>query len=244
MSIDMNKSGDATATAPVPLSQQTYVMPRVNLLPPEIGEAEAFKRTRLILAGAVVGVVALLGVGYGLASWDAARAADELAAEQATTQRLTTEKGKYAQVTEVKNKTDAVRKARTTAMATDVLWAQQVDQIVGEMPADMTFTSMSIAFDPASASASAATNPLANPTVLGTISVEALGNNHDTAVAWVEAEGQHKGFTDVHLSASTVADLNGQVKTSFSTTMRFTPQLLSGRYEANGTKTLETGKVD
>ena len=240
MSIDMNKqdAGDTTMVAPV--IQDAYQIPRVNLLPPEIEAERNFRTTRVILGGAVLGVVGLLAGGYLWATLDANKAADELATEQATTQQLTTERGTYARVPEVLREVESVRQARQVVMNQDVLWAPQLDQVVTEMPGDMIFKSMSVAFDSGSGSSS---NPLQNPDGVGSIAVEALGTNHTTAAAWLEAASQHPGFVDPMMNTSTYVDEAGLVKTQFSSTVRFTPEIYSGRYEPNGSKSAETGKV-
>lgn len=240
MSIDMNKPGAGDTTTVAPVTQAPYQIPRVNLLPPEIEAERSFRTTRIALGGAVLGVVGLLAGGYLWATLDANNAADDLAAEQATTQQLNDEKGKYARVPEVLSEVEAVRQARQASMTQDVLWAPQLDQIVTEMPADMSFKSMTIAFD---ADTTSVTNPLQNPDGVGSIAVESLGTNHTTAAAWLEAASKHPGYVNPFLSASTYTDEAGQVKTMFTTSTRFTPEIYSGRYEPNGSKTAETGKV-
>ena len=241
MSIDMNKpdAGDATAVVAPVTQAAAYQVPKVNLLPPEIEEARKFRSTRLVLGGAVLGVVGLLAGGYLWATLDAANAADELAAEQATTQQLNGEKGKYARVPEVLAEVDAVRQARQASMTQDVLWAPQLDQIVTEMPADMTFKSLTMAFD----TSDSMTDPLQDPEAVGSIVIEAIGTNHTTAAAWLEAAAKHPGYVNPYLSTSSYAEEGGQVKTVFTSNTRFTPEVYSGRYEPNGSKTAETGKV-
>lgn len=220
-----------------------YRIPRVNLLPPEIREAREFKKTQGVLAGALVGVIALIGVGFGLSVWDLNRAENDLAAEQATTAQLNTEKAKYARVTEVKNEADAVNTARQTSMTQDVLWTQQVDQIVTEMPADMTFAKLTMTFDATGGSVDL-NNPLANPSGVGTITVDALGKNHTTAAAWLEAEAAHPGYVTPYLTSSEYTDENGNILTKYTTTMRFTPDVFSGRYQPGGSKSVQTGKAN
>lgn len=218
-----------------------YQLPRVNLLPPEVREAREFKRSQGLLAGALAGVVVLLGAGYGLSVWDANRAADDLAAEQVTTAQLNTEKGKYSRVTEVMNQAAAVSSARQSSMATDVLWAQQIDQIVTEMPADMSFAKLTMTFD---TMVSPSSDPLADPSSVGTITVDAIGKNHTTAAAWLEAEKAHPGYVDAYLTGSIYADESGTAVTRYTTTMRFTPDIFSGRYQPGGSKNVQLGKGD
>ena len=241
MSVDMNQPAEGTTQQLAPVTAAPYQIPRVNLLPPEIGQAAAFKRTQLGSGLALGAVVLLLGAGFGLAVMDANRAADELATEQATTQQLTTEKGKYARVTEVHNEVEAVRGARQIAMTTDVLWSRQLDQIVTELPADMALKSLTVAFD-ADGGTAAATNPLNDPNTVGAISIEAYGPNHITTAAWLEAAAKHPGFANPYYSSSTYTDENGLVRTLASSNVRFTPEIYSGRYEPGGSKTVEAGK--
>lgn len=244
MSVDMNKPGEGAATQQLaPVAPLAYRMPRVNLLPPEIGQAQTLKRTQVFAGVGVIAVVGLLAGGYLLTALDAGRASDQLRAEQATSAQLNTEKAKYAEVTAVKNEVEAVKQARQTAMSADVLWASQVDQIVSEMPADMTFKSMTIAFYDDGKIPDAETNPLANPNAVGSIKVEAIGTNHSTAAAWLEAGARHPGFVNPYLTTSAYGLDDTKVKTLYTSELRFTPELYSGRYEPGGSANPETGKV-
>ena len=93
-------SGHQEQTA-APVGTGHPVLPRVNLLPPEIGEAVRFRRIQMGLGGgllATLGVVALLYVG---AVSSVGEAETELAASTATGTQLQAENAKYADVTAV-----------------------------------------------------------------------------------------------------------------------------------------------
>lgn len=243
MSIDMNKpdAGDTVTMAPV--THTAYQIPRVNLLPPEIAAERTFRTTQVVCGATVLGVVGLLAGGYLLSVLGADRAADALAAEQTVSQELTTEKGRYVRVTEVRNEVDAVRGARQVAMRQDILWAPQLDQIVTEMPPDMTFRSLTLAVDETE-NAADATNPLADPNAIGSFQFEAVGTNHSTAAAWLESQATHPGFVDPYLTQSSYADDNGRVQTVFTSHLKFTPELYSGRFDPDGSQAVDAGKGD
>src|SRR4051794_18388497 len=95
---------------------------RVNLLPPEIGEARRLKRTQAALAGGLALVVIAMGGVYLTQVHDKQQAENELATSKAETVRLQAEQAKYADVPRTIAAIDAAVDARSTAMAQDVEW--------------------------------------------------------------------------------------------------------------------------
>src|SRR3954453_326682 len=71
---------------------------RVNLLPPEIEQARALKRTQAGLAVGLAGVVVAVGCVYALQVHDKLSAAVQLVATKVTTSTLQKEQEKYADV--------------------------------------------------------------------------------------------------------------------------------------------------
>lgn len=245
MSIDMNKPDTGDTTTMTPVTAVPYQIPRVNLLPPEIEEARQFRTTKFVLGGAVLGVVGLLAGGYLWAALDANKAADELAAEQATNTELQTEKKKYSAVTEIRQEVDAARDARARAMATDVLWAQQLDQIVTEAPADIRFTALTMRFDGADGGSSTP-DPLSDPAGVGTITVEAHAHpaTHVKTAEWLEAIEKHPGFVDPYYASTELDGTDSVLMSKYVSTVRFTPDIYSGRHLPGGSEAAENGKVD
>src|SRR3954451_20788693 len=89
---------------------------RVNLLPPEIGEARRLKKTQAALAGGLALVVVAMGAVYLVQVQDKQRAEDELAASKAETVRLQAEQAKYSDVPKTITAIDAAVDARSAAM--------------------------------------------------------------------------------------------------------------------------------
>jgi gas vesicle protein len=79
----------------------SVLVPRVNLLPPEIAEAARFRRLQGVMAGAVVGAVALVLLLTVAASSQASSAKSGLDQAQATSQTLQTQVNQYAEVPQV-----------------------------------------------------------------------------------------------------------------------------------------------
>jgi hypothetical protein len=96
------------------------VLPRVNLLPPEIGEARKFRQIQIGLGAAVVGamgVVALLSIsaGHGVTS-----AQTKLDASTSQGARITAESVKYRDVSAVYARAATAQQMLVTAMGDEV----------------------------------------------------------------------------------------------------------------------------
>ena len=110
------------------------ILPKVNLLPPEIAESARFRRIQLGLGGGVlaaVGVVALLYVG---ASSSLGEANTELDTATATGTQLQAETAKYADVTAVYARAAAAEAMLTEAMGEEVLYSQLLNSLSLTVP--------------------------------------------------------------------------------------------------------------
>lgn len=226
MSIDMNKTQSLPA---VDAAAAAYSVPRVNLMPPEILAQESFSRTRFALGGAVLAVVAALAGGYVMSSVEAGRAADELAAEQATSQRLATQEAAYAEVPNVLSAIEATQAGQAQAMSTDIAWYQQLDAINAEFPEGMTFKSLSVQL----VAADSVANPLSDGSAIGAITIESEGPSYVNTATWLDALSAHPGFTDPFYSQASlqVDDQTGASTVATTTTVQFTDDVLTHRFD-------------
>ena len=102
------------------LLTRPVTLPRVNLLPPEIGEARRFRRVQGGLAGAVVASVAVVGLLYAGASAGVSDASAERD-QAATTQRtLQSSAAQYRDVTATYTRATDAQALLTTAMGQEV----------------------------------------------------------------------------------------------------------------------------
>lgn len=103
--------------------------PRVNLIPPEVGERARRRRTRGFLVVAVIAVVGLVVAGYALATLRAIGAQFELEAAQARTEQLLAQRAEYADTAAVTHAVGVIEQTRIDATSGEVVWGEVFDEI-------------------------------------------------------------------------------------------------------------------
>jgi len=83
------------------LGGNTFALPQVNLLPPEIAEKTVFRRVQLGLGAAVVAALGVVGLLYLSAASRVTSAQGDLDTATASGQSLQTQSAKYSEVTGV-----------------------------------------------------------------------------------------------------------------------------------------------
>lgn len=229
MSVHMDKTETYLPTfAPVGIHG-----PRVDLMPPEIGAERAFRKTQFAMGGALVGVIGLLACGWAFSVWQTSNAADALAVEQNTARQLAAEEAKYAEVPVLLTKISNVQDAQTQAMASDIAWASQLDQVSREFPQGLIFDKLTMALNDTGQTSTASAVPLASGNTIGTIQVEGVGPNYINGAQWLDAMGAHPGFVDPYLSSFVLAydDAAASTEVVQKTSVGFTDELLTHRFD-------------
>ncbi len=209
-----------------PVGTGHAVLPRVNLLPPEIGEAVRFRRIQMGLGGALLttlGVVALLYVG---AVSSVGEAETELAASTATGTQLQAENDKYADVTAVYAAAAAAEAMLTQAMGEEVRFSQYLNDLSLTVPENVWVKNVTFAQAPVPA-ALGSTEP-----GIGTVTFTGVGFSHDDVAVWLESLAKQKGYKDPYFSTSTEALIGTRKTVDFTSTVTLTPEALSGAYTA------------
>ncbi len=228
MSVNFDKTQELGAVPTLPAV--AYSVPRVNLLPPEIGAKERFRVVQLGLGGAVLGVLVIAGACYGLAAHSVTQAQQQKDAQDAITTQLTKEEAKYAAVPAINTQIDTLKNAQAQAMSSDIAWPAQLDQMAAEFPANFVFKTLSITLNTAG-TATPSTDPLATPGTIGTISVTGTGPTQLKTAEWMEVLKNHKGFVDPYYTSSALADENNTTVTNVTSTVSFTSDLLTHRFD-------------
>lgn len=209
---------------PAPVRIAWAPVPKVNLLPIEIIESRRFRRTQILLAGAVLVVALLAGAGTYLAQRSVSDANDELVASQARVTQLQAEQAKYAAVPQVVGQVEAATTARALAMGSDVLWYRYLNDIDGAVPAGVELSNITASLATA-ASAGLPSSPLAAPGI-GTIAMNGTAGQYDEVSSWLEAINKITGFSSSALTSAARAD--GTVGWSLTAVIDSTA--LSARY--------------
>lgn len=143
-------SVDTLVAAPVKL-------PRVNLLPQEINEANAARRVKFGLASVVVAAVGVVGVLYTGASGSAAAAQVELDDATATTAKLQADVRAHGSAKPVKDEVKQRRDKLKLAMRQNIPWAFYLNDVQLVLPRGARLLTWQLKIEaPAAGSANAA----------------------------------------------------------------------------------------
>jgi Tfp pilus assembly protein PilN len=199
------------------------LLPRVNLLPPEIAERAAFRKVQGMLGAAVLAVLVLIGLVVMSASRGVTSAEEELAASQSETTRLKKQQASYANVGAIYAAADAAQAQLVTAMGDELRFSQLLTDLSLSIPSSVWVGNVSLA------TSAPATSLSGKPTV-GTFTVSGIGFSHEDVALWLEAVANLKTYADPYFSSSSEALLGKRVIVNFSSTASITPAALSGRY--------------
>lgn len=195
------------------------LLPRVNLLPPEIGEKRAFRRVQAALGSAVVLSVGVVGLLYTSASHSLTTANNELATATAQQSSLQAEAAKYRNVTAIYSAAAAAQAQLTTAMGDEVRYSQLLNDLSLTVPSNVWVKSVSIS--------QGAVTPTGG---IGTFTVSGVGFAHDDVAVWLESIAGLKTYQNPYFSNSTEALLGTKPTVTFASTAELTSKALSGRY--------------
>ena len=202
-------------------------LPRVNLLPPEIGERQRFRRIQLGLCAGLLtatGVVALLYVGAVGSTTDAAA---ELAATSSRGASLRAQTNEYAEVQRIHAEAGAAKTMLSQAMAGEIRFSTLLDDLSRSVPDDVWLDNVTFTQTSASAPDAVAAGTSAG---VGTVTFAGLGGEHDDVAVWLESLAAQERFADASFTKSTAGTVDGRPSVSFTSTATLSPAALSGRY--------------
>lgn len=209
-----------------PVGTGVVVLPRVNLLPPEIAEQARFRKVQLGLGGGVLAAVGVVALLYALASSSLSEANTELETQQATGRQLQAETAKYADVTAIYARAAAAEAMLTQAMGEEVRYSQFLNDLSLSVPENVWVKNVTFA--------QAAVPPALGSTVpgIGTVTFTGVGFKHDDVAVWLESLARQKGYVNPYFSSSTEALVGTRKTVNFTSTVTMTPDALSKRYTA------------
>jgi len=202
------------------------VLPRVNLLPPEIGEAVRFRRIQLGLGGGVLAALGTVALLYVLAVGSVNDATTELEAATATGTQLQAENAKYAEVTAVYAQAAAAEAMLTQAMGEEVRYSQFLNDLSLTVPEKVWLKNVTFA--------QAAVPPALGSTEpgLGTVTFTGAGYSHEDVAIWLESLAKQQGYKDPYFSSSTEVLVGTRKAVDFASTVTLTSDALSEQYTA------------
>lgn len=213
-----------------------FMLPRVNLLPPEVHQARKLRRLQAGLGVGVALVAVAVGGFYVLESQNASQAGQELSQVQARTTALDHQKAQYADVPRTLAQIDAAETARQTAMTDDVAWYRYLNDLSYITPAHTWLTTMSVnVTGSAPATSGSATGSTGTPALstpgIATIAFQGTAGQHNDVAAWLDAIAKEKGWKDAYFTNSTLGVISNSKVVSFTSSVTVTADALSHRYD-------------
>jgi len=198
------------------------VLPRVNLLPPEIGERVRIRRIQYGLGGGVlaaVGVVALLFLGAA-ASVD--EASSELESATASSAALQAETAKYAEVKAVYARAAAAEAMLTSAMGEEILYSEFLYGLGLTIPDRAWLTNANFKQE----------KPIdaGDITAVGIVNFKGNGLEHNDVATWLDAVAKQDGLTFPYFTRSEVVLIGSRAVVEFDSQALISADSLSGRY--------------
>jgi Tfp pilus assembly protein PilN len=217
------------------------LVPRVNLLPPEIADAARFRRLQFQLGGVVLASVGVVGLLFVVASGQVAGAQEGLDQATADTALVQQQVVQLAEVPKVYGQVAAAETQLSTAMGPEVRWSNYLTDLSLTVPADIGLTSLTIkqAAEPAAGAqpnpANSAASVLGTPGI-ATLSFEGQAVDQDDVAAFLDALAKQKYTVDPYFTNATRSDdsNSGQEVVAFSATATVDEAARSGRYTKAG----------
>jgi Tfp pilus assembly protein PilN len=211
-------------------TQGTGLLPRVNLLPPDIAEKRAFQRIQLGLGGAALAAVSLVGLLYFSASHSVTSANESLSSAQATNSTLQRQAAKFRDVTQIYAAAAAAQVQLSSAMGDEIRYSQLLNDLALTVPSSVWVTSVGFVQTPTSRAVSPAGTLAVAAPVAGTFTVSGVGFSHVDVALWLEAVAGLKTYANPYFTNSTEVLLGKRKTVNFSSTANLTPQAMSNRY--------------
>lgn len=200
------------------------VLPRVNLLPPEIEVRRRFRRIQYGLGAGVAATVGLVALAFVAAAGSVSAAEQELQAANAENSRLTAESAKYADVTAVYAQAAAAEAMLTEAMGTEVKYSTLLADLSLSVPENVWLESLVFT------QAEVAPGVGATEPGIGSVTVSGVGFSHEDVAVWLESLAGQPSYTNPYFSSSTESLIGPRTVVEFASTATLTPEALSGTY--------------
>ena len=184
MSIVLGKKGDMLALG---------ASPRAHLLPLEVKAYQKAQGGRRLLITALVGMIAVVILAVGTATFGLVNTNAKLSAERARTASLMAEQSKYVSVVTVQNQVSDLASVQPIAATGEILWQPYAASLQGTLPADTKITAFTAQLDDAKGM-TAVSGPLQG-THIATVTITA--DSPKASISdWLDNLAKLPGFVD------------------------------------------------
>ena len=206
-------------------------LPRVNLLPPEIEQAEKLARLKKLLAVVVLGALVLAGMLYFWASGQVSSAQSELDAAQAENATLQAEAAQYAEVPLVAQQVVTAETNLATAMAPEVRVSFLMNDLSLTIPQSVRLNTLSIVVAPSDPAAATAAPGVPYVPSVGTVTYTGKAVSYDAVASWLQSFRKQPSFEDPYAQSITKdEDVTVDTVYSWASSAQLTEAAKSNRF--------------
>ena len=216
--------------------------PRVNLMPDVVAAEARVHRARLVLVGATVASLAVVGALWVVGAGAVSASQDRLDTATSQGAALASEAAKYADVPKVQAQVTAARAQQFQALGGEARWSFLLNNLALTIPAGTSLTSFSgtiTGVPPAAAGAApglgtpaagTVTSALGNPGI-GTINYAGEAVGYPQVANFLDSQAKQKTLIDPFASSVTMQSAQGTKGFNFASTATITAAALSHRYD-------------
>jgi Tfp pilus assembly protein PilN len=205
-------------------------MPRVNLMPPEIAEAERLHRLQRAMVGAVL--VSALAVGglYWHTKQGVASAQNDFATSQSQHTSLQSKYNSLDDVQQVFAQVQAKQDLLQQARGQEIRWSFMLNNLTTSVPDNVWLTGFTAIETSAPGSAATPSTSADGTAGIGSVTFTGDAFRHDDVANWLDAMAKEHGFTDPTFANSIKKAIGGRIVAGFGGSVVLSDKALSNRY--------------
>ena len=169
--------------------------PRVSLLPPSIRQKRRQTKTARRVALALVGVVVLVAAAIVATTFIAGQMNQQLLNEQAQTQSILQQQGKFVEVHAVQDQVSLTKAAQQVGASTEIDWKGYLTKVQNTLPETVVITSVSLDSASPLGPYAQATAPLQGSRV-ATLTFSVTSPTLPEVPVWLDALSTLPGYAD------------------------------------------------
>jgi Tfp pilus assembly protein PilN len=176
---------------------------QVNLLPPELRQRQAVRRTTSLVVAAGLAVLALIGAFYFLQTQRLAGAQDDLAAQEAVNAQLQTQIADLQPYADLQGELAAKEQLVATLFVNEVSWSSALLDISRVIPDAQYLTNLDGRLSVVTAGAAASPTAAApDSTLIGSMSFAGVAKETETIATWLTRLDEIRGWVNAWAASS------------------------------------------
>jgi Tfp pilus assembly protein PilN len=213
-------------------------MPRVNLMPPEIAEAERLRKLQLAMGCAVLASAAIVGLLYMHEKSGVSGAQQQLATAQAQQTSLQAKLTGLNTVAQTFAEVQGKQALLNQAMGQEIRWSYVLNDLTFKLPTNLWLntitanetTAGATAIAPTTTATTLSSGASSSAAPIGTVAFSVTGRKHDDIAAWLDALAKVRGFADPTFLTSAEGSIGSTPVVNAGTNVNVTTGALSNKY--------------